>query len=197
MALARLISFHGAVPLRRGCTIPRRCPLGGLQQPFRHAAPPIWRIEDMLMKPRNRTMARGAFRKGLALHAICAALLLTGLACRGTTTPPELVPSAIALRGLVVTSSGQPAMNARVRSLVYKVDCTTPIASDRDTLLVTDTAGAFAGFINVAPGNPRGCVRMTATAATGGPSTTQTFQARFETPTPGVPDTLRPRFTLP
>lgn len=134
------------------------------------------------------------------------ALTILGLAACNPTSGTVIIergPKVVVVRGTVVSSSGAPVAGAHVRSRFFKRDCATLVTSERDTLVTTDSAGKFKGYVYIGPADPPdnldGCVRAWATSAVGS-STSDTIstQVQFGIGTPSSPiDTATFHFVLP
>lgn len=140
-----------------------------------------------------------ATRPGRNQTAAIAALAtyLTAACASPPPAGPDVPAIALVLRGSVVTADGYPAAGVRVRSHAYRPDCSTPIVTDRDTLLVTDPAGTFRGILLTQPGVRQACLRVVAEQQ-GGPSATRTLQVVFRPADPaGNVDTAFVQIALP
>lgn len=149
-----------------------------------------------------RPSASGACAGLPSRHIILGGVLLLAsqVACNSAAPTACCVDGipALALRGTVVTSVGTPVAGASVRSRSFRSDCTTPVPVERDTLLVSDAAGAFSGILVSMLGGPGMCLRVEASPAGGGVEAVQTLPVQFRVSYGRAPlDTARVRLVLP
>lgn len=117
-----------------------------------------------------------------ARAALVAALLgSAGCGDAGPTTPVPPALIAVRIHGQVLTATGSPAAGALVHSQGYQVDCATAFGTERDTLMVSDSAGRFRGQLNLEPrARGRGCIRSWATSpSSSARSETRSVQVQF------------------